>query len=175
MVLTYMSIRDEIRRCLSADPPLLVQVRPFNDRLPVKRWLYATPNEARFIHGPWDSLEDEILGRRVQSVVERFIGGNLILITEDGYMKSLYPPEDEVWEIRCLEQPMVRLFGAFTEKDFFVILGWRFRDVLGLKGSREWAEAIRACKADWRKLFHTYPRHSGSDAGDYLSNAVILR
>lgn len=170
-----MSIRDEIKRCVNGDPPLLVRIRPFNKGLPIKRWLYATPSEAEFIHGPWDSFEDEILGRRVQSVVETFMGGRLIIIAEDGYMKALCPAGDEVWEIRCLEQPMVRLFGAFAEKNFFVIVGWQFRDDLKLKGSREWAEAIRACKADWRRLFHTYPRHSGSDASDYLSNAVILR
>jgi hypothetical protein len=170
-----MSIRDEIKQHVSSDPPLLVQVRPFNDRLPIKRWLYATPDEAKFIHGPWTSLEDEVLGRRIQSVVEKYMSGNLIVVADDGYMKPLCPPEDEVWEIRCLEQPMVRLFGAFTEKDFFVVVGWEFRDYLALKGSREWAEAIRACKADWRRLFHTYPRHSGSDIRDYLSNAVVFR
>jgi hypothetical protein len=170
-----MSIRDEIRRCAGADPPLLVRVQPFNQRLPIVRWLYASPEEAQFIHGPWKSIEDEILGRRVQAVVEKFMGGNLILISEDGYMKQLCPAADEIWEIRCLEQPMIRLLGAFTEKNFFIILGWRYRAYLGVKGSQEWADALRAFKADWRRLFHTYTPHTGNDADDYLSNAIVFR
>ena len=47
------------------------------------------------------------------------------------------------------------------------------RSNLGGPDSRQWKDVIRACKAEWRKLFLTYPRHQGETLSDYLSENAI--
>lgn len=94
-------------------------------------------------------------------------------------MKRLDPPGDEVWEIRKQDQPSVRLFGRFVAKDEFVVtnlelvatlfsMQWLIR---GFSTWPIWNREIRNCKAAWRRLFSTYPPHTGSKLSDYLSRA----
>jgi hypothetical protein len=169
-----MSIRDEIKRCVEADPVQLALLRPALPGTPMKRFIFVAAEILLLLDGPWESLELEIRWKHVRADLERFVQGGIIVVGDDGYMKRLDRAEDEIWEIRCIDpNPSVRIFGSFAEKDVFMALGYRYRQELEEKGSTEWAEAIRACKADWRKLFLTYPPHSGSDPHDYISDPVF--
>jgi hypothetical protein len=124
--------------------------------------------------GPWEGPKDEIRWNRVRADLDWFVEGGLILVTDDGYMKPLDPESDGVWEISCRNpKPSIRVFGGFTEADVFAALTWRYRTPLGKKGSPEWAEAIRECKAEWRKKFLAYPSYVGKSINNYVSQNVI--
>jgi hypothetical protein len=139
----------------------------------MKRFIFVATGLATMLDGPWEELEMEIRWRRVRADLEQFVTGGIIVVGETGYMKALKPEADEIWEIRCIDpDPSVRIFGSFAEKDVFVALGQRYRQQLAEIGSPEWAEAIRACKADWRRLFFTYRPHSGSKINEYISDPV---
>ena len=169
-----MSIRDEIKRCVKADPPRLTLLRPALPGTRMKRFIFVAAEILSLLDGPWENLELEIRWKHVRADLERFVGGGIIVVGSNGYMKPLDPAEDEIWEIRCIDpDPSVRIFGSFAEKDVFVSLGYRYRQDLEGKDSSEWAEAVRACKAYWRQLFLTYPPHSGSDLHDYISDPVV--
>jgi hypothetical protein len=149
-------------------------LKPILPGAAMKRYIFVAAEVAELLDGPWDELEIEIRWRRVRADLERFVTGGLIVVGDDGSMKPLKPEADEIWEIRCIDpDPSVRIFGSFSERDVFIALGRRYRQELAEKGSTEWAEAIRACKADWRRLFFTYPPHSGSSINEYLSDPVI--
>jgi hypothetical protein len=139
----------------------------------MRRFILVSPDILALLDGPWSSLELEIRWKHVRADLERFISGGIIVVGNDGYMKALDPAEDEIWEIRCIDpDPSVRIFGSFAERDVFIALGHRYRQDLEGKESIEWAQAIRECKANWRRLFLTYPRHSGSNLNDYISAPV---
>jgi hypothetical protein len=90
-------------------------------------------------------------------------------------MARLFPGVDEVWEIRSRDpKPGLRIFGRFAERNVFVALNWSDRTSLGPQGSREWATAIRTCKAEWRKLFATYEPISGMPLDDYAPISVLV-
>jgi hypothetical protein len=169
-----MSIRDEIQRCVQAQPARLVLLRPVLPATAMKRFIFVAPEILSLLDGPWETLELEIRWKHVRADLERFVAGGIIVVGDEGYMKPLEPVEDEVWEIRCIDpNPSVRIFGSFAEKDVFIALGKRYRQDLAEKSSQAWAEAIRECKADWRSLFLTYPPHSGNDLHDYISDPVV--
>jgi len=178
-----MSIRDEIKR--SVENQQLVLLQPTLPGSSMKRFIFAVleimtllyfavPEIMTLLYGAWTGREQEIRWKRVCADLEWFIEGRLIVVGDDGYMKPLDPAEDEVWEIRCVDpDPSIRIFGRFSETDVFIALGHRCREELEEKGSVEWAAAIRACKADWRKLLLTYPPHSGTSIHDYSSENVV--
>ena len=167
-----MSIRDEIKR--SVENQQLVLLQPTLPGSSMKRFIFAVLEIMTLLYGAWTGREQEIRWKRVCADLEWFIEGRLIVVGDDGYMKPLDPAEDEVWEIRCVDpDPSIRIFGRFSETDVFIALGHHCREELEEKGSVEWAAAIRACKADWRKLLLTYPPHSGTSIHDYSSENVV--
>ncbi len=171
-ILTYMSIRDEINRCVEARTLFVLQ-HALSASLAERTILVSLELHA-LLHGPWDSLKNEIRWNRVRADLDWFIGGHLVVVSGDGYMKPLDPESDGVWEISCRNpKPSIRILGGFAETNVFAALTWQYRIPLGAKGSTEWAEAIRQCKADWRKLFLTYPPHVGEHINEYLSENVV--
>lgn len=95
-------------------------------------------------------------------------------------IKRLEPFSGEVWEIRERDDPSIRIFFRFIERDCIATTNMRFvKDLFGLRWLRKgiefwpvWRAEIRRCKAIWRGLFVTYPPHSGDALNDYISNAA---
>ena len=115
---------------------------------------------------------------RLRADLDMFSEGMLIVVGRGShnscYMKQLDPTEDEIWEIRSRDpKPSLRLLGAFAARDVFVGIDILARADLGGPASAEWADAIRLTKAEWRKMFITYPRHRGEALNEYISDDVI--
>lgn len=95
-------------------------------------------------------------------------------------IKRLEPFSGEVWELRERDDPSIRIFFRFIERDCIASTNLRFvKDLFGLEWLRKgiefwpvWRIEIRRCKAIWRALFMTYPPHSGETLNDYISNAA---
>jgi hypothetical protein len=167
-----MSIRDEVNRCVEAGTLFVLQ--PALSASRTERTILISAEFIPLLHGPWKSLKDEVRWNRVRADLDWFIGGDLIVVSDDGYMKPLDPESDGAWEVSCRNpKPSIRIFGAFTETEVFAALTWRYRISLGARGSTEWAEAIRQCKAHWRNLFFTYPPQVGSQANEYISEHAV--
>jgi hypothetical protein len=169
-----MSIRDEVNRCVAAGT--LISLRPALPAAPVNRTVVVSVGLYAQLFGPWELPNAEIRWNRARADLDWFIEGRLLLVTEDGHMKPLVPESDGVWEIACRNpKPSIRILGGFTETDVFAALTWRYRQLLGPKGSQEWAVAIRECKAEWKRHFLVYAPHVGGSINDYISeNAVRI-
>jgi hypothetical protein len=167
-----MSIRDEVNRCIGTGE--LLVLRPALPSTPANRTIVVSAELHAQLIGPWGSAKDTIRWNRVRADLDWFIGGHLIVVSDDGYMKSLEPESEGIWEIACRNpKPSIRVFGGFTETNVFSALTWRYRKPLGAKGSPEWAEAIRECKAEWKKHFLVYPPHTGLDIKEYIQDDAI--
>jgi hypothetical protein len=178
-VLIYMSIRDQI--AARFDEGRLRQMVPTLPHDPVERHLFVSKEISDLVDGPWADAEWEVRCNRLRMDFDVFIRGDVITVAEQcykaqtAYMARLFPGHDEVWEIRSRDpKPSLRIFGRFTEEDVFVALTWSDRKSLGPKGSPEWAKAIRACKAEWRKCFPAYEPMSGKMLDEYATNSVLI-
>lgn len=142
------------------------------------------------VNGAWES---SIAGNRcaiVRANLENFVSGEPIKVCWEPFeaddkhqMGRLDPVRDGVWDYRHVDpKPGLRIFCRFAEKDVLIALtcsprsipvSWLPRLPLGIWNSREWKLAIRECKAEWNKLFPTYPPLIGESVDDYLTNAVL--
>jgi hypothetical protein len=129
---------------------------------------------------PEYELEAGRLRRKLENIVvgKRIVVGNRKDKNCD--LKRLEPHSAEVWEIRERDNPGIRIFFRFVEKDCLAATNIRFvRDLFGVRWFRNgleiwpaWRAEIRRCKAIWRNLFLTHPPHSGVKLDDYISDAV---
>jgi hypothetical protein len=134
--------------------------------------------------GPW--LNGKWMSRcmALRAALDRFSQGGVIPIAarplsggKSSFMRQLFRWREEVWEIRSLEEPGIRVLGRFADTDLFIALTWHKRaDLLGPK-SRQWRDAIIGCKTNWVNLFPAYPPKSGGSNAyptDYISANTIL-
>lgn len=83
-------------------------------------------------------------------------------------MKVLDPWTEEVWELRSRgEKPGARVLGRFAEPNCYIALCMEDRDELDFKTE------IRRCKAEWRKVFHTFPPYSALSPSDYITVGLV--
>jgi hypothetical protein len=165
---------------LFALPPLMP---PQRGNAP--RQLYVSPEiNALCNTGPW--LNGKWMSRcmALRAALDRFSQGGVIPIAarplsggKSSFMRQLFRWREEVWEIRSLEEPGIRVLGRFADTDLFIALTWHKRaDLLGPK-SRQWRDAIIGCKTNWVNLFPAYPPKSGGSNAyptDYISANTIL-
>lgn len=168
----------------------LFQLNPRMPDDPVERAMYMSEDIWRLIEGPW---EDESTARRcgrLRADMEQFVSGRIIALSLSPYGANsalfglLDAPIDGIWDFRSVDpSPGLRLLGAFARADVFVALTPAPRSVrvpfidrepLGDGNSKQWELAIRECKATWRRLFHPYRPHTGSNASDFVSADYIL-
>lgn len=172
-----MSIRDDIRYWM--DRGRLFQVFPRLPGSPVNRVLLASEAVNRLMTGPWENANEEIRCGRLWADFDRFIEGRLISVSLNSpyskprttFMARLDPPADDVIEIRSRDpRPGMRIFGLFADKDVFVALTWEYRENLGGPRDKEFNREREICKAEWRKLFNTYPSINGSRIDEYFAD-----
>jgi hypothetical protein len=169
-----MSLRDEIGHRLREGR--LFKLLPMLDGDRVERTMLVSEEVHAAVNGPWDSADADRMAR-LRADLDNFTEGAAISISQEPfrkpkttYLARTHPPEDEVWDIRSRDpKPGIRVLGRFAEKDVFIALVWNHREALGGPGSKEWRDFIERCKAEWRRLFPTYPPHSGRRIDDYVS------
>lgn len=147
----------------------------------VVRPMFVSPEIRNLVFGPWDDPNWADRCGLLRADFDRFITGGRIAIAarpyqaRSAYMAQLDQPRDEVWEIRSRDpEPSIRVFGRFALTNWFVALTWSKRADLKGPESREWRDAIEACKAEWRKLFPTYNPRMGDHVHDYISARYFL-
>lgn len=176
-----MLTTDEIERQLSDGR--LVRLKQSFPGLAERRKVYATPQIAALLKGPWngDKGWERRWNRAVQQLDE-FIDGLIrdprITVRSAPrkkstcFMSRLDPESEEVWEIRCRDpKPGVRIFGSFVAKDEFVALLALPHECLS--NDDDWNKLIARYKVKWRQHFTTQAI-SGAYPNDYISNAIIF-
>jgi len=173
-----MSIRAEIGYRIGEGR--LFQLPPLMASAPVVRTMFVGEAIFEAVTPPWDRSPDGYRLSRLRADLDAFTEGHLISIAEHpfkkpniAYMARTHPPKDEVWDIRSRDpKPAIRVLGCFAETDTFIALVYDYRRNLGGPRSREWRNLIERCKAEWRKLFPSFPPHKGEDVNAYVSTNV---
>lgn len=177
-----MSIHDEMRYWLDPAHQELFQIHPTMPDENTVRFLYGTKEINRLVEGPWADEVEEVRCGRLWQDFDRFTTGALISVSLDTpytkpkstYLARLDPGRDEVWEIRSrFPKRGIRVFGRFADTDTLVLLNWEYRDKLEGPGSEEFKVEARKAKAEWRRLFSTYPAHTGTTVHEYVSQKAI--
>jgi|SRR5580704_16505839 hypothetical protein len=183
-----MSIRDEINARAGENPPRLHRLKRSLESDPESRTMFLSEELHSLLEGPWASRELTLRAGRLRADLEEFIkGAELAACLEPFQAKTAYigrlaPPEDGFWDIRSRDpSPAIRVVGGFAETDVFIALRWAPRSKgiagvtktpLGPRDSREWRDMIVQCGADWRTLFHTYPRVTGDNLNAHVSASI---
>ena len=178
-VLTYMSIRGEIQSRIWEGELFKVERQVLSD--PAPRAVVVSAEINGLIQGPWRDEKQEEAWGRLRADMESFITGAPISIAKNprkaksAFLSRLEGERGQIWEMRHRwPKPGIRLIGGLSEKNVFVALQWALRVDLGAFGSREWRDAIEACKAEWRRKFLTWPPVSGATYEEYLSQPFLL-
>ncbi len=175
--LTYMSIRDEIKRHIASGE--LMELRHAIPGIRNERTIVISREVSGAIDiGRWSGRNRQRLARLCGDL-DRFIGGDRVSVMllprprpATAYLKRLAPVTENVWEIRsCDPRPGIRVLGRFSEPNVFIGLAWDFRE--HLRGS-SWHQLQRHCLDEWQRLFTIFPAYHGQNANDYVSNSFSV-
>jgi hypothetical protein len=107
----------------------------------------------------------------IEAALTRWVSGGRVYGDKRGrFLLRLDAPPPEIWEMRVTE-PVVqaRLLGRFAEPDTLILAKFYTRQLLGQKGSTQWAAGMATCLGVWGQLFGASPPHTGSSIHDYVS------
>jgi hypothetical protein len=178
VVLTYMSIRDEIRRLTREHQPRLFFLPPLLPGVAVMRELFISEEINRVAHPPWPSTTIGKRHTRMRTYLDAWTEGRLITVADHPYnkprgtfMARIDPGVDEVFDIRCrYPKPGIRVLGLFADCDLFIALTTTGHE--NLTTGRDWRDEREACKAAWRRLFPTYQPLSRNHINEYISTNI---
>ena len=187
ILLTYMSIRDEINRRIEEGQ--LFRLLPMITGESHARTILMSTEINAMVNGPW---ADDVSGfrcARLRADLENFVSGAPITVCWNPHearavhqMARLDPIADGVWDYRSVDpSPGLRIFCRFAEKDVLVALTCRPRSkpvswierLPLMDDSRAWKRAIRECRHEWTRLFGAYQSLNGEDLNEYLSNPIL--
>ena len=141
----------------------------------------------QLVVGPWDS---NLMGdrcARLTAGLQGIVRGNVLKVcmtpfaARKAQMGRLHPKENSVFDFRSVEQPGLRVFGRFAEKNVLVALicaprsvevSWLDKLPLGDRHSKDWQRAVRETLAQWSMLFPKHDPVLGDDLCDYLTRAT---
>lgn len=155
---------------------------------PEKRTVLMSQEINNLVSGPWDNNLMEDRCSRLRANLESILAGALLNVCWEPYegevkhqIGRLDKPEEEIWDIRNVDKPGLRVFFRFAETDVLVALNcsprsvpvpWLHRFPLLNRRSKEWKRAKTECKRQWGILFPAHDPHKGDSLSDYLSNAI---
>jgi hypothetical protein len=178
--LTYMSIRDEIRRLTKEREPRLFFLPPLLPGVALLRELFVSEEINRAVCLPWPSTPIGRRHARMRTYLDAWTEGRLITVADhpynkprDTFMARIDPGSDEVFDIRCrYPKPGIRVLGLFADCDLFIALTTTGHE--NLITGRDWRDEREACKAAWRRLFPTYHPFSGANLHEYISTNIHI-
>lgn len=154
---------------------------------PEKRTVLMTEQVVRLVSGPWDDELMEDRCNRLRADLENILAGEPLRVCWQPFKGEQFHQigrldkiEEEIWDIRSVDKPGLRVFFRFAEKDVLVATNcsprslpvpWLQRFPLMARDSKEWVEAKRECLREWAKVFPAHDAHRGTNVTDYLSNA----
>lgn len=177
-----MLIPDWVNRLCDAGN--LIRIHQSWPGLPEVRCFFASESVRNLILGQTTSQQEKQEANRAHELraeIDWFIDGRTFILRPDGergtkaWMARLYPPGDEIWEIRSMKpRPSLRIFGSIVALDVFVALTWAKRSGLRGRESEEWKAAIAEYKRERTNYFGTSQPVSGSYPNAYLSNVRLI-
>lgn len=173
MKLTYMSIHDVISVLVENEKLFCLDGTFPGDETP--RTVFVSKEIYDDFCEPWEDTRDGNRRAQARAVLDGFIAGDFITVSEDPFKKNsrcilarIAPVQFEVWDFRCLDpNPGIRIFGHFAEKDTFVALHWDYRENLDEVG--DFDEAAKICLALWENLFGQISPYTRGNLSGYLS------
>jgi hypothetical protein len=181
-----MSIREEWKMLLQEERLHRLDPYPGDPR---KRTVLMTPSIHNLaVVGPWDDEEMGDRCARLLATLQRIVrGAHLIVCLEpfaarEAQLGRLDDIKDAVFDIRSREQPGLRVFCRFAERDVLVAftcaprsvkVSWLDKLPLGDRHSKEWRKAVRECIEQWTMYFPKHDPVMGDDLNAYLSDATL--
>ncbi len=108
---------------------------------------------------------------KVEQALARFINGSKIRSGID--IKELKPFGNGVWEIKIIEEPQTRIFGAFAEYDVFIAFWMKKRDdVAGKSFNPDFSNFLDSVKNQWALIFKDTEMLLSSNINDLITNGV---
>jgi hypothetical protein len=97
------------------------------------------------------------------------------------YLWLLSPKSRGVWEIKSRrEEPQIRVFGQFAQKDVFLATRFRYRSEMGNFDNPNWLYEIKQVERQWNSLFlgqftplktsNQYKLFTGASDGKYFKD-----
>jgi hypothetical protein len=156
---------------------------------PERRTVLMSAEINNLVSGPWGDVAKGDRCARLRANLENIVSGARLTVCWEPFKGRPYhqigrlsPPQDFMFDIRCGEDPTLRVTFHFAERDVLVThlcsprsyrVSWLDRLPLGDRTSREWRSTIMESNALWRELFPGYRPHSGDHIDDLLSNADL--
>lgn len=183
-LLTYMSIRREWVGHVEAKR--LYKINPFPGDRDARTVLVSEEINA-LISGPWDEQEAGVRCGKLLAKLQRIVRGETLVVCMEPFaarnaaMGRLDPIDDSIFDIRDRDEPGLRVFCRFAERDVLVAsvcaprskrVSWLPRPPLGERYSREWRWGKTECKSHWTQHFPIHDPIKGDNLNDYLSGAI---
>lgn len=155
---------------------------------PEKRTVLMSQEINDLVSGPWSSDLMEDRCNRLRANLESILAGDGLNVCWEPYegkpihqIGRLDKPEEEIWDIRSVDKPGLRMLFRFAEKDAIVVFTCSPRSVpipwlhrVPLINPKDWKRAKTECKRQWGILFPAHEPHKGANLSDYLSDAVSI-
>lgn len=179
MVLTYMSIADDIRariKVLHGDGALSY-LSPTIGSAPTARQIFVSEDVREAVNSPWPAYRTGQRHAMFRATLDNFTHGKTITIADDPFDKPVYsdiartsPVKLEIWDIRSLEPDQgIRCFGAFGGLDLFIALTWDYRENID-----DFTAAVKECRTEWDRLFPGIRPFKGMIFDEYLRKFVAV-
>jgi hypothetical protein len=161
--LTYKSIREAIQshegRTLFCLPSALL-----GEETP--RTVFVSNELHEIVNGPpWPATWEGRRHANLRALFDGFTEGDWITVAENPFDKNsrailarVAPPEDEIWDFRCLDpRPGIRAFGRFSEPNTFIALTWNYREIV------DWSHEVKKVQGRMAEAFLPASTFHGKD------------
>ncbi len=175
MLLTYMAIREKIKKHCSGTAPELFCLAPLVRSTPVIRTLFVSVEVNDVMYpSSWPSNCNGYRLSLFRTALDAFVAGEWISVAEkpfnkppDAFLARVDPITNDVWDMRCIDpKPGIRCLGCFAEKDVFVALTWGYREDFC---PEDWPIEVGRCMTAWNRLFNQLSPFRGAHLDEYLS------
>lgn len=172
-ILTYMSIRDQIRLLVQSGELHCLESLDFGEETP--RSIFISEEVKTALTRPFPEHREMLHAEFLQQL-DAFLEHCEITVAEDprtkpGYaqMARVDPIADDFFDFRITSpHPQIRAFGGFAEKNVFVIVTWNYRDAI----KDDFDGEVARCKMEWQRIFGNTTPFKGKNLDDYLSNFI---